>query len=68
MFFRVLLLSLLSVVTKAMYLLVRLTDDVQEDNGLHFENRDRPANDQEEGPLGGDAASSRQYPDMCGIF
>ena len=59
MFFRILLLTLLSVMTKAMYLLVSLKDDVQEDNGLHFENWDGPASDQEEGPLGGDAIFSR---------
>ena len=68
MFFRILLLTLLSVVTKAMYLLVSLKDDVPEDNGLHFEKWDGPASDQEEGQLGEDAASFRQYPDMCGIF
>ena len=61
MFFRVLLITPLCIVTKTMYLLVRLKDDIQEGNGLHFENRNGTAGDEEEEPLGGDVASSRQF-------
>ena len=58
MLFRIPLITLLSVVMKSICLLVRLKDAIQEDDSLHFENRDRPVGNYEEGPLEGDVASS----------